>query len=194
MLDKLQVKGKEYVFEIKPGVFAQYGIDFGSKLLLETVKFPEYGNVLDIGSGCGVLGIVLAGMSPQSKVYLVDSDIRAVRLSKKNARRNNINNVKVILSDVIADLPKNLKFDLVVSNPPTHQGREVLEQFIKGARSVLIKKGTVYFVVNRMTSVMKIMAKVFNNCEKVKRKKGYIVYKSIKQISLQLFCLSFYWF
>lgn len=180
-VQKIKISGKEFVFEIKPGVFGQYGLDYGSLLLLEVVDLPAYGNILDLGCGCGILGIAAAGLSLQSKVYLVDSDIRAVNLSKENAKRNKIKNIEVLLSDVASGLPDNIKFDLVISNPPTHQGREVLVQFIQDAHRVLKKGGVAYFVVNRMMSVLKKLSDEFGNSEKIVRKGGYIVFKAIKK-------------
>ena len=77
-----------------------------------------------------MLGITLARLNSNSKVYLVDSDIRAVRLSKQNAQLNNVHNFEVMISDGVDDLPPDLKFDLIISNPPTHQSTETLMQFI----------------------------------------------------------------
>ncbi|HUV71445.1 MAG TPA: methyltransferase [Clostridia bacterium] len=179
-IEEIKLGGKSFSFETKPGVFAQYGLDYGSKLLLEVVDFPKTGNILDLGCGCGLLGIAAASLSPESSVYLVDSDIRAINLSKENAERNKIKNVQIILSDIISGLPPELEFDLVVCNPPTHQGKEVLLQFIGAAYQVLKKGGVAYFVVNRMMSVLKKLGKEFGNSEKVIKRKGYIVFKAIK--------------
>lgn len=180
--------GKSFSFETKPGVFAQYGLDKGSKLLLDVICHCErptegsgaWQSVLDLGCGCGFIGIMIAGLIPESKVLCVDSDIRAINLTKENVKRNGLRNVETQISDVTSDIPRNLKFDLVVSNPPTHQGREVLVQFIKEAHSILNKNGAVYFVVNRMSSVLHRLEEIFGNSEKIIKREGYIVFKAIK--------------
>ena len=174
------MNGKRLSFETRPGVFAQYGLDKGSKLLLEYVDFPSRSKVLDLGCGCGFLGIAAASVSPEQSVFLVDSDIRAVNLAKENAKRNELNNVTVLLSDVTSGLPADVKFDVVISNPPTHQGREVVVQFIQEAHKVLKTGGVAYFVVNRMASVLDRMKEVFGNSEKIGRREGYIVFKAVK--------------
>src|SRR3989338_2108384 len=111
MINHLAINGRMLLFETKPGVFAQYGLDPGSILLLNTVPFPLEGTILDVGCGCGVIGLTAAAMSPAARVVLVDSDVRAVRLTLTNAHRNNITNIDVQLSDCINDLPTDLCFE-----------------------------------------------------------------------------------
>lgn len=177
----LTIANSQVTFDTRPGVFAQYGLDPGSLLLLETIRLPAKKlAVLDLGCGCGVLGITLAILYPQSEVTLVDADIRAVRLTGENAARNTATNTKVYISDVVADIPKKDLFDIVVSNPPTHQGRETLMQFIKGAHMKLVKGGTAYFVVNRMESVLAKLETVFSKSTKLAKRQGYIVFQATK--------------
>lgn len=180
MINHLSINGKTLLFETKPGVFAQYGLDPGSTLLLDTLPFPLKGAVLDLGCGCGVIGLAAASASPDSHIVLVDTDIRAVRLSLKNAHRNGITNVDVQLSDCVNDLPANLRFDTVLANAPTHLGREVLIQFLQGAHHVLKPGGSFFIVVNRLTSVLNRLHEIFGNSEKVTRTNGYIVFRAVK--------------
>lgn len=180
MQDQLVFDNHQLQFATKPGVFAQYGLDFGSKLLLEVISIPGSGTFLDLGYGCGVIGLTLAKTSPDSLVYLIDTDIRAIRLTMHNAMTNHITNITTHISDVVADLPMDIAFDLVVSNPPTHRGIEVLLDFIRGAHSVLKPGGQVYFVVNRLISVLGKLASIFGNSEKVIKRQGYIVFKATK--------------
>ena len=137
--------------------------------------------ILDLGCGCGVLGISLASCFPEAKVYMVDADIRAIRNSRVNAKLNEIKNVDIGIGDWTDNLPEGLKFDLVVSNPPTHQGREVLEKFFDDSCKVLKRNGELWIVMNRMTSVIKQLEKRFERVENVKNKKGYMVVRSLKK-------------
>lgn len=180
MINHLSINGKTLLFETKPGVFAQYGLDPGSLILLNTVAFPLSGTILDIGCGCGVIGLTAAAMSPNAHVVLVDSDVRAVRLTAQNAHRNSIANIDVQLGDCVSDFPAELRFDTVLANAPTHLGREVLMQFMQGAHHVLKPGGSFYIVVNRLTSVLKRLHEIFGNSEKVTKKNGYIVFKAVK--------------
>lgn len=183
MTENYSLNNHQFSFLTTPGVFSQYGLDEGSKILLENLPWEEFQNkqrILDLGCGCGVIGIVAAKILPDSKVYFVDSDIRATRLTEENCHQNNVTNKEIILSDVVKDLPKDLKFDLVLSNPPTHQGREVLIEFLKGAYQVLEKGGEFYLVVNRMQSTLDRLQEVFGNSQKLKSKKGYLIFSAKK--------------
>lgn len=170
-------------FHTKPGVFAQYGLDYGSQLLLDTIlpilqaqnTADSSIQILDLGCGCGFIGQSIAKVFPQSEVYQVDTDIRAIRLTRQNAKHNKISNINTQLSDGTKDLPKDLKFDYILSNPPTHQGKEVLLQFIDDTYFQLKNTGTAFFVVNRLTSMLNKLETKFTHVEKLTKKQGYIV-------------------
>lgn len=112
---------------------------------------------------------------------MVDVDVRAVRSAARNVETNAISNAHVLLSDGTSDLAPRLRFDVVASNPPTHEGREVLEQLVTQSKKVLRPGGTMWLVVNRLLSVREIMVSELGNCVVVERKKGFVVLRSIKE-------------
>ncbi len=75
-------------------------------------------SILDIGSGSGCIALALAHAFPAAQVYAVDLAKTAIQLAQENAQINNINNVTFVQSNLFEDLDTNLKFDLIVSNPP----------------------------------------------------------------------------
>jgi release factor glutamine methyltransferase len=73
--------------------------------------------ILDIGTGSGLIALVLKKHVKNSKVDGWDNSIKALNLAKSNAKKNNIN-VNFKLNDIFKkDIPKN-EYDLIVSNPP----------------------------------------------------------------------------
>ncbi len=74
--------------------------------------------ILDIGTGSGCVALALAKNFPKAQIYAVDISEIALTLSKKNAQQNQIKNVTFIKSDIFSQLESQLKFDLIVSNPP----------------------------------------------------------------------------
>jgi|TARA_B110000914_G_C15471418_1_gene450854 release factor glutamine methyltransferase len=72
------------------------------------------GNVLEIGSGTGIISIHLAKKGYQ--VTAIDLNPKAVEATKFNARNNNVN-IEVLEGNMF-DPVKSRKFDLIVSNPP----------------------------------------------------------------------------
>jgi 16S rRNA (guanine1207-N2)-methyltransferase len=137
--------------------------------------------VVDMGCGYGVIGIVAAKLAVRGHATLVDPDIRATRLAQRNLEANGVTNAGVVLGDGVLDLPPKAKYDLVVSNPPTHSGREVLDELVAGAYKVLRPRGQLYLVINRLQSLRREVEDVFGGSEAVAHSRGYVVLRAVKQ-------------
>jgi release factor glutamine methyltransferase len=74
-------------------------------------------DILDLGTGSGVIGIVLGNKFKNSTILLSDISLNATYIAKKNILRHNLKNVSVIQSNWFSKIPKK-KFDVIVSNPP----------------------------------------------------------------------------
>jgi 16S rRNA (guanine1207-N2)-methyltransferase len=180
-----RVRDFELRLVTQPGVFAHRGIDPGSRLLIEAMRVSPTSRVLDLGCGYGVIGIVAAKLAARGHAVLVDADIRATRLAERNLELNKVTNAEVVLGDGAHDLPPKSRFDVVVSNPPTHSGREVLDDFVASAYHVLRPRGQLYLVINRLLSLKREVDEVFGNSETVARSKGYVVLRAVKTPSRQ---------
>ncbi|KJD35595.1 glutamine methyltransferase [Tamlana sedimentorum] len=79
-------------------------------------------NILDIGTGSGCIAISLAKNLPNAKVYALDVSAEALKIAKQNAELNHVD--IEFIEDSILDiknlklLSEDLKFDVIVSNPP----------------------------------------------------------------------------
>ena len=174
------VRGFDLRLRTQPGVFSHGELDPGTRLLIETMRVSPTAKVLEFGCGYGAIGIVAARLAAKGHVTLVDSDIRATRLAEHNLELNTVSNADVVLGDGVRDLSPKARFDVVVSNPPTHSGREVLDEFVAGAYKVLRPRGQLFIVINRVLSLKRQVQEVFGNSEIVARSKGYIVIKAVK--------------
>jgi 16S rRNA (guanine1207-N2)-methyltransferase len=174
------VRGFDLRLQTQAGVFAHRGLDGGTRLLIEAMRVSPTARVLDLGCGYGAIGIVAAKLATRGHVTLVDSDIRATRLAQRNLELNGVENAEVVLGDGVRDLPPKSRFDVVVSNPPTHSGREVLDEMVAGAYKVLRPRGQLYLVINRLLSLRREVEAVFGNAEAVERSKGFVVLRAVK--------------
>lgn len=171
-----KIRGRTFRFWTQAGVFSKERVDNGSKLLLENIEINKRARILDLGCGCGVMGIV-AGALFDSKVTLVDSDIRAVRLTKKNLEENNIENGEAKISDGFSDLGEE-KFDVILSYPPSHEGKEVVEGFIKEGVKHLNKNGKYYLVTEKRLKdyYKRLMEASFKNSMLVKTNDKHVLF------------------
>lgn len=79
------------------------------------------GEILDVGAGCGILGLLIKRDFPQSNVKLVDIQKENVTLCKENATINSLH-VKVEEGDFL-EFDDGVRYDFIVSNPPFyHEG------------------------------------------------------------------------
>ena len=88
-------------------------------------------SILDIGTGSGCILISLLSELKNSRGIGIDISKEAIFLAKKNAKKHNIHNIQFKVRSFI-DIC-NYKFDLIVSNPPYIQSKEIknLQEDIK---------------------------------------------------------------
>lgn len=174
------VRGFDLRLHTQPGVFAHRELDEGSRLLIEAMRISPTARVLDWGCGYGAIGIVASKLATRGHVSLIDVDIRATRLAQRNLEANGVTNADVILGDALTDLPPKARYDFIVSNPPTHSGRDVLDAMVAGAYKALRPRGQLYLVINRLLSLRRQVDSVFGNSEIVARHKGFVVIRAVK--------------
>lgn len=90
-------------------------------LVEEVIKIAkEYANpvILDLCTGSGAIAVSLAKYLPNAKVYASDISKKALEVAKINAKNNEVENKIEFLESNLFEKIKNLKFDIIVSNPP----------------------------------------------------------------------------
>ena len=74
--------------------------------------------ILDLCTGSGAIAVSLAKYLPQTEITAIDISNDALKIAKKNAISNNVQNqITFISSDMFTNLSEE-KFDIIVSNPP----------------------------------------------------------------------------
>lgn len=83
-------------------------------------RFHPKGRVLDVGCGCGVVGLLIARDFP-IKLTAIDKQPLFVKIARANAELNGID-AEVIEGDFLEHAPEAL-FDMIVSNPPYYDAK-----------------------------------------------------------------------
>ena len=113
-LSAKRVYFREYVFDVWENVYEPAEDSF---LLAENLNVQEAETVLDVGTGCGILGILAAEKA--SSVVSVDVNPYAIRCAKENAKLNDVRNkFYYVQGDLFTALSESFKFDLVLFNAP----------------------------------------------------------------------------
>jgi 16S rRNA (guanine1207-N2)-methyltransferase len=143
----VDVGGSVLTLRTDRGVFSHGRVDPGTAVLLRAAPPPPPdGTLLDLGSGSGVLALVLARLAPRATVWAVDVNERARRLTASNAAANGLVNVAV------ADpggVPADARFDLIWSNPPIRIGKSALHDLLSTWLRRLTSEGRAVLVVRK---------------------------------------------
>lgn len=111
-----------FALEVPPGVFP---LSTDSMALAHFVRLPRNARVLDLGSGCGTLGLLLCSVNAGCQVTGVEVDPIAHQAALENIRRNQLESrmqsICMDLRQVSGIFPPS-SFSCCVSNPPYFSG------------------------------------------------------------------------
>jgi 16S rRNA G1207 methylase RsmC len=129
------------------GTFSSGRLDKGTTVLLSlTDELPQEGRILDLGCGWGPIGIAIAKLASASQVWGVDVNARSVALANQNAKKLQLTNFQAVLSE---NLPSDLRFDEIWSNPPIRIGKKALHELLTKYLAVLTDQGRALLVVQK---------------------------------------------
>ncbi len=118
-----------YTLELAEGCFP-FSTD--STVLSYFVRLPKNARVLDLGSGCGTLGLLLCAKDGSCRVTGIELDTKAHNAALNNIHRNGVENrMESICADlrtVPSEVPAG-SFECVVSNPPYFSGGPASKSF-----------------------------------------------------------------
>jgi len=142
-----RLSGSSYELTTANGVFSPDRIDLGTRVLLaSTPAPPDDGHLLDLGCGWGPISLTLALESPAATVWAVDVNERALQLVRRNAERLGLTNINAVQP---SDVPADLRFATIWSNPPIRVGKNELHGMLEHWLPRLAPGSDAWLVVQR---------------------------------------------
>lgn len=168
-----------------PGCFCHRRRDEGGLALAEVVA-RELGpaprarrlTLLDMGAGCGLVGLLVAKSVPGIALTMVDSHTRAVEAAKLNAAKLGVD-AGVLLADDGTPPELDGTFDVFVGNPPYYSEYRIADVFLATAVRALKPGGVCYMVCKNAEGLRPVQMRHFPEVETIGRR-GYAVLKSVK--------------
>ena len=136
-------------YETSTGVFSGEHLDKATAILLAESTPPPAGSVvLDLGCGWGPIACSLAESG--STVWAVDVNERALELTARNAAGLDVHAV------LPSDVPAELEFDAIWSNPPIRIGKEALHELLLTWLPRLRRGGEARLVVGKILGAVSL--------------------------------------
>jgi release factor glutamine methyltransferase len=168
----------KHIFNICENVYEPAEDSF---LFAENLDVEEGADVLDVGTGCGILGVLAAEKA--ETVVVVDLNPYAIHCAKDNSALNKVRSkMAFIQTGLLTALNENASFNLILFNAPYLpseeceeeswigrswaggiSGREVIDRFISQAPTHLKANGRILLMQSTLTNVDETIRK-FEEC------------------------------
>lgn len=145
----VQLAGAARSLVTSRSVFSGDRLDKATAVLLarldELTELPPRPRILDLGCGWGPIALTAALEHPDAEVWAVDVSERARALTRENAELLGVE-VHVATPE---EVPEDLRFDAIWSNPPIRIGKEALHALLLHWCARLTDEGTAALVVGK---------------------------------------------
>lgn len=182
---RYRLENTQYEVTNHANVFSRESLDIGTRFFLQHLPAAErYQNIIDLGCGNGLLGMMAAIKNVHASVCFTDESYMALQSARENMQANQVSNpAEYLLTDCLQGVAAE-SADLVLNNPPFHQqhavGDAVAWRMFKQAAKVLRSNGELWVIGNRHLGYHIKLRKIFGNCATVASDSKFVILKSVK--------------
>ncbi|WP_428609077.1 methyltransferase [Sedimenticola sp.] len=179
------LEGSAYQLVNHANVFSRDQLDIGTRLLLQHIPVnADYRDIIDLGCGNGVVGLMAAQRNPDARLHFVDESAMAVASAEATFTGAGLSNPACFRQGDALSGFAPASADLILCNPPFHQGSVVGDatawRMFNQARRVLRHGGELRIIGNRHLNYHVKLKRLFGNARQVAADPKFVVLKSFK--------------
>ncbi len=180
-----RLENTEYLISNHANVFSRDSLDIGTRFFLQHLPSRQDAcDIIDLGCGNGLVGLIAAERCPVATVHFVDESFMAVASARDNfqcafgGQREATFHVGDGLMDV-----ESTSADLILCNPPFHQqntvGDQIAVNLFKQSKRVLRKGGELWVIGNRHLDYHSYLGRLFGAHLVVAANSKFVIVKAV---------------
>lgn len=178
------LEGTSFKISNDANVFSRAGLDIGSRFLLQHLpQCPGVSDIVDLGCGNGVLGLVAGHRNSEARIHFLDESYMAIAAAHKNFQQIDPQLKRAVfqVGNGLAGYHEN-SADLILCNPPFHQSHTIgdtlaMDMFRQSSR-VLRKNGQLWVVGNRHLNYHHKLKRWFKRVELVASNRKFVILRT----------------
>lgn len=179
------LENTEYEITNHANVFSREKLDIGTRFFLEHLpRSARFRDIVDLGCGNGIVGLVAAEKNPAAHIHFVDESFMAMASARENFERAfKHRTAQFHVGDCLTAFAAK-SADLVLCNPPFHQqhviGDFIAQTMFTQAYSVLQNGGELWVIGNRHLNYGVPLARLFGkqNVNLVAQNRKFMIWKA----------------
>ncbi|MDD1626538.1 MAG: methyltransferase [Methylococcaceae bacterium] len=176
-----------YLISNHANVFSRDSLDIGTRFFLQHLPARQDScDIIDLGCGNGLLGLMAAERNPAATVHFVDESFMAVASAKENFYRifGQERNATFRVGDGLKDF-ELASADMILCNPPFHQqntvGDQIANSMFNESKKVLRKGGQLWVIGNRHLNYHINLNRLFGSHSVVAANAKFVILKAIQK-------------
>lgn len=181
------LENTHYLLRNHANVFSRDKLDIGTRFLLQYIPSDNtYRDIIDLGCGNGVVGMIAAERNPTAIIHFADESFMAVASASDNFSRafGQQRIATFTVGDGLNDFQPN-SADLILCNPPFHQqhaiGDQVATGMIKQSMKILRENGELWVIGNRHLHYHRLLDRFFGSHSVIAANPKFVILKTRKK-------------
>ena len=180
-----RLENTEYLISNHANVFSRDSLDICTRFFLQHLPLRQDAcDIIDLGCGNGLVGLIAAERSPAATVHFVDESFMAVASARDNFYRAFGQQREAVFSvgDGLMGVESG-SADLILCNPPFHQqntvGDQIAVSLFKQSQRVLRKGGELWVIGNRHLNYHNYLNRLFGTHSVVASNSKFVIVKAV---------------